>query len=63
MSIQDSILDILKIWLPFVEVKDIQITNNNSNELRVVIVFNIVQDPNTLNSVAVTFSGDINDNN
>ena len=63
MSIQDSILDILKIWLPFVEVKDIQITNNNSNELRVGIVFNIVQDPSTLDSVSITFLGNINDNN
>ena len=63
LNIQDSILDILKIWLPFVEVKDIQITNNNSNELRISIIFNIVQDPNTLDSVTINFSSDINDNN
>ena len=63
IGIQDSILDTLKIWLPFVEVRDIQITNNNSNEVRVNIIFNIVQDPNTLDSVTINFLSNINDNN
>ena len=67
MSIQDSILDIFKIWLPFVEVRDIQIITNSdntsvhSNEVRVNIIFNIIQDPNTLDSVTINFSSNIND--
>tara|TARA_B100000029_G_scaffold496163_1_gene562106 strand:+ start:293 stop:742 length:450 start_codon:yes stop_codon:yes gene_type:complete len=64
LNVQDSILDIMKLWLPFVEVRDIQIeTNNRGNEVRVNIIFNIVQDPNTLDSVTINFSSDINDNN
>ena len=54
IGIQDSILDKLQVWLPFVEVRDIQIETIESNqvvganEMRVKIVFNIKQDPNTL---------------
>ena len=60
ISIQDSILDKFELWLPFVEVRDIQIKTNEddtvvgANEIRIVIVFNIKQDPNTLESVQVT---------
>jgi len=67
MSIQDSILDIFKIWLPFVEVRDIQIITNSdntsvhSNEVRVNIIFNIIQDPDTLDSVTINFSSNINE--
>ena len=45
IGVQDSILDTFEFWLPFVEVRDIQIiTSNdestlNSNEVRVNIVF------------------------
>jgi phage baseplate assembly protein W len=67
ISIQDSILDKFELWLPFVEVRDIQIKTNEddtvvgANEIRVVIVFNIKQDPNTLNSVTLNFSSNINE--
>ena len=69
IGIQDSILDKLSIWLPFVEVKDIQVETNESNqvvgasEIRVKILFNIKQDPNTLDSVTLNFSGDIDSQN
>jgi phage baseplate assembly protein W len=67
IGIQDSILDTFQIWLPFVEVKNIEIfTNENNqqisnNEIRVRITFNIKQDPNTLDSVTVNFFSNIND--
>jgi phage baseplate assembly protein W len=67
IAIQDSILDTFQIWLPFVEVKNIEIfTNENNqqisnNEIRVRITFNIKQDPNTLDSVTVNFFSNIDD--
>tara|TARA_S200000501_G_C20817244_1_gene741183 strand:+ start:543 stop:1031 length:489 start_codon:yes stop_codon:yes gene_type:complete len=67
VGVQDSILDTFKFWLPFVEVRDIQIlTNEDSvtigvNEIRVKILFNIIQDPNTLDSVTLNFQSDISD--
>lgn len=68
VGIQDSILDVFQFWLPFVQVRDIQIfTNDNdatigNSEIRVKIDFNIVQDPNTLDSVTLNFQSDISDN-
>ena len=64
IGVQDAILDKLAFWLPFVEVRDIQVLNIEndssirSNEIRVKIIFNIKQDPNTLNSVTLDFSND-----
>ena len=66
VRIQDMILDSLKLWLPFVEVRDIKISTNDDdkvigdNEVRVIVIFNIKQNPNTLDSVTIDFSGDIN---
>ena len=65
LAVQDSILDKFEFWLPFVEVRDIQIstTDNNSsvptNEIKVKILFNIKQDPNTLDSITLSFGSDI----
>ena len=65
MSIQDTILDKFEFWLPFVEIRDIQIERkeNNpvvgANEIRIKIIFNIKQDPNTLDSVTLNFSNDV----
>ena len=65
IGIQDSILDKLEFWLPFVEVRDIQVLNRENttdigvNEIRIKISFNIKQDPNTLDSVTLNFSSDI----
>ena len=67
LSVQDTILDKFELWLPFVEVRDIQVLNTNddttigANQLRVKIDFNIKQDPNTLDSVTLDFSGDISE--
>ena len=67
INIQDTILDKMEFWLPFVEVRDIQIltkdnsTNVGANEIRVKILFNIKQDPNTLDSVTLDFSSDISE--
>tara|TARA_R100000008_G_scaffold11005_1_gene5520 strand:+ start:3658 stop:4122 length:465 start_codon:yes stop_codon:yes gene_type:complete len=67
IGVQDSILDKIDTWLPFVEVRDILIDTNESNisvgenEIRVKIVFNITQDPNTLDSVVLDFSSNIDE--
>tara|TARA_Y100000996_G_C22508449_1_gene637404 strand:- start:169 stop:657 length:489 start_codon:yes stop_codon:yes gene_type:complete len=64
IGIQDTILDKIDFWLPFVEVRDIQVlsaddtTDIGTNEIRVKILFNIKQDPNTLNSISIDFSSD-----
>ena len=65
LAIQDTILDKFEFWLPFVEVRDIEVfsrdntTDVGTNEIRVKILFNIKQDPNTLDSVTLDFSGDV----
>ena len=67
IGIQDSILDKMEFWLPFVEVRDIQVlsrdntTDIGANEIRVKIDFNIKQDPNTLDSVTLDFSNDVSE--
>ena len=50
IAIQDAILDKLEFWLPFVEVRDIQVLNTENstdigvNEIRLKILFNIKRD-------------------
>ena len=56
-SIQNSILDTFQFWLPFVEVRDIQLSTNK-NTIRINIIFNIKNDPNTLDSVQLLISED-----
>jgi|7_EtaG_2_1085326.scaffolds.fasta_scaffold00521_25 phage baseplate assembly protein W len=62
ISIQDEIFNSFKFWLPFVEIKDIEIITNEMdstvepNKLVIKILFNILQDPNTLTSVQVVIS-------
>ena len=62
IPMQDNILDILSFWLPFVEVRNIEIATNNDdlsigvNSIILNIVFNIKQDPNTLDSVQVAIT-------
>ena len=59
MSVQNKILDAFQRWLPFVEVRDIRINNeaveDNLNQIRVNIIFNIKKDPNTIDSVSLNF--------
>ena len=58
-SIQNDIVDTFKKWLPFVEIQDIQVNMSNrddsigKNTMNVTILFNITQDPNTLESVSI----------
>ena len=67
MNVYDSnrILDTMEIWLPFVEVRDIRIVNDDSrtdaNQIVVNILFNIKQDPNTVDSVSIDFNSAIGD--
>ena len=64
IAIQDVILDSVEYWLPFVEVQDIQIMEDNqnidTNKIVVKILFNIKQDANTTESVTVDFTSEIN---
>jgi len=66
-NIQNKILDALKIWLPFVEVHNIEVVTNNEDtsvsptQVLVKIIFNIAQDPNTIDSVNLNFSSEISD--
>ena len=67
LTVQDAILDKFNFWLPFVEVRDIQLQSNEDNqsigvnEIRVKIDFNIKQDPTTLDSVTLKISGDVSE--
>ena len=67
IGVQDTILDKMEFWLPFVEIRDIQVltsdelTSIGANEIRVKIDFNIKQDPNTLESITLDFSSDISE--
>ena len=67
LGVQDAILDKIEFWLPFVEVRDIQVLSRDNstdigvNEVRVKIDFNIKQDPNTLDSITLDFSSDISE--
>ena len=69
IAIEDDIMNTLGNWLPFVEVKDMQIntsqTNHliNPNTIIIDIVFNILQDPTTLTSVQVTIDGGVSGGN
>ena len=63
IRIQDIILDSFEIWLPFVEVMDIKIVSDNietdRNQIRIDIIFNIIQDPNTVDSVSMDFASGV----
>ena len=67
IGVQDTILDKLQLWLPFVEVRNIEVLSRDDNtdirinEIRVKIDFNIKQDPNTLDSVILDFSADVSE--
>ena len=63
INIQNDIVDTFKIWLPFVEIQDIQVSANETdaigrNKLSVNIVFNITKDPTSLESVQVEITGE-----
>ena len=63
INIQNDIVDTFRIWLPFVEIQDIQVSANETdaigrNKLLINIVFNITKDPTSLESVQVEITGD-----
>ncbi|MBC8427854.1 MAG: GPW/gp25 family protein, partial [Candidatus Pelagibacter sp.] len=56
LSIQNDIVDVFKLWMPFIEIRDIQINMDETdsvgkNKMNINIVFNITRDPDTLESV------------
>ena len=62
VSIQDSITSTFSFWLPFVQIQNISLKNGtNANSIIIDILFNIKQDPNTLDSVQVSISNDTNE--
>ena len=64
-NIQNEIVDKFELWLPFVEIKNIEVKTHDDdiniglNTISINVIFNIEQDPNTLSSVQVN----INDEN
>tara|TARA_B100000131_G_C17925749_1_gene536201 strand:+ start:28 stop:465 length:438 start_codon:yes stop_codon:yes gene_type:complete len=58
IEIQNDIVDAFQIWLPFVDVRDIEVNidseNTNMNKIIINILFSITRAPNTLESVGVT---------
>ena len=59
IQIENDIVDVFETWLPFVELRDIQINtdNQNKNQIDINIVFNIKRAPSSLESVQVTLDG------
>ena len=58
ITIQNEILDTFKTWLPFVEIKELDINMEETdaigkNKMSIFITFNIMRDPNTLESIQV----------
>ena len=59
IGIENDIVDTFSFWLPFVDIRDIQINMSESltdigkNTLNIFLTFNINRDPNTLESVQV----------
>ena len=64
LQIENDILDTFEFWLPFVQVRDLEVQMSdatagsvNNNKLIISVVFNITRDPNTLESVQVEIGG------
>tara|TARA_Y100000310_G_C20447484_1_gene699120 strand:- start:297 stop:740 length:444 start_codon:yes stop_codon:yes gene_type:complete len=58
ITIQNEIYDTFRTWLPFVEIKELNISMGETdsigkNKMSISIVFNIIRDPNTLESIQV----------
>ena len=60
LNIQNELIDIFQFWLPFVEIRNIEVNLNsdgtNPNKLDISLDFNIKQDPNTLESVQMSIT-------
>ena len=61
IQIENDIVDVFETWLPFVELRGIQINTDNQdrNQLDINITFNIKRAPSSLESVQVTLGGGI----
>jgi len=58
IQIENNIVDVFERWLPFVELRNIDIENRNElSQVKINIEFNIRRTPNSLESVQVTFDG------
>jgi len=57
VQIENDIVDVFETWLPFVELRDIEIDSNSANEsqskIGINVVFNIRNAPGSLESVGV----------
>ncbi len=58
IAVENEIVDAFQMWLPFVELQDIQITLGGNdplgkNTIGIFVIFNIIRDPTTLESVQV----------
>tara|TARA_Y100000996_G_scaffold375289_1_gene325985 strand:- start:290 stop:757 length:468 start_codon:yes stop_codon:yes gene_type:complete len=64
LQIQNDINETIGFWLPFVEIKKLEIKMDEqyevgTNKLFIDILFNITRDPNTLASVQVEIDGGV----
>ena len=62
-DIQNDILETFKKWLPFVEIQNIQVGVDDEddisrNKLLINVIFNIIRDPHSLESVQVEIIGE-----
>jgi len=56
IQIENNIVDVFQIWLPFVQLQNINIDRRDDiNQININIEFNISRAPNSLDSVQVTF--------
>ena len=58
IQIENNIVDVFERWLPFVELRNINVERRNeANQTKINIEFNIRRTPNSLESVQVSFDG------
>ena len=58
IQVENNIVDVFSRWLPFVDLRDIQVVrDDNLNQVNINITFSVRRAPNSLESVQVTFEG------
>ena len=58
IQIENNIVDVFGRWLPFVDLRGIEVVrNDNLNQVNINIKFSVRRAPNSLESVQVTFDG------
>tara|TARA_Y100000310_G_C20340360_1_gene649505 strand:+ start:246 stop:689 length:444 start_codon:yes stop_codon:yes gene_type:complete len=58
LAVQNEIADTVGLWLPFVEIRDIEVTMNEggpvgNNTMTINVLFNIIRNSNTVESVQI----------